>query len=229
AGPPTARVLPTIRAVASSPAPLLLAGIFASYTAQFLSVFGFLPTLLASHYHLGTGTATVLSAVAVTANIPGNTLGGALRGKGAPRWAVISTASIVMAIAEIVIYTPGPALNIRYGACVLLALAGGTIPATLISSAPDFAPRPNTVAATMGALIQGSALGQTLGPPTLAALAAAVGGWQASPVMLGAAAAIAISLSIAVRRIEYRSHHTANRKQRPLPPLIGPRVWTSER
>jgi predicted MFS family arabinose efflux permease len=82
-----------VRAVITSPAALLLAAVFAAYAAQFLAVFGFLPTLLSEQGGVSPGTASDLTACAVAANIPGNVVGGALRARGVPRWILICGAS----------------------------------------------------------------------------------------------------------------------------------------
>ena len=191
----------TLRAVVTAPAALLLAGIFAAYAAQFLAVFGFLPTLL-SETGVSAGTAAALSACAVAANIPGNVLGGALRARGTPRWVLICAASAVMAIAAAAIFATGLGLALRFASMLLLSVAGGVTPATLMEAATVLAPRPGAVAATVGVINQGSGIGQAVGPPVVSALASAVGGWQYSAGPLVLAAAVAATLAVALRRVE---------------------------
>lgn len=196
---PRARVLPVLRAVATSPGPLLAAGAFAMYAGQYLAVFGFLPTLLIED-GVPVGTAALLAAAASFVNAPGNLLGGWLRGRGAPRWVLICAGSAVMGLSAVGIFAGGLPLEWRYACCVLLSLAGGIIPATLIGATPDLAPSPNAMAATVGVVMQGSTLGQVAGPPAVAAVATSVGGWGATPLVLGAAALVAIALGLALRR-----------------------------
>ena len=64
------------------------------------------------------------------------------------------------------------------------------------------APRPQLVATTNGLIMQGSNLGQSIGPPAIAALAAAVGDWHLSPVVLVASAALGVALALALRVLE---------------------------
>ena len=57
------------------------------------------------------------------------------------------------------------------------------MPGTLFSLAVRLAPGEQQVAATVGWVQQLSALGQFIGPPTAAALAARAGGWQLTPLL----------------------------------------------
>jgi MFS family permease len=52
--------------------------------------------------------------------------------------------------------------------------------------------------------MQGSNLGQSLGPPAVAKLAAATGSWRWSPVVLLAAALVGGALALLLRRLERR-------------------------
>ncbi|WP_157182665.1 CynX/NimT family MFS transporter [Sciscionella marina] len=189
----------SIRAVLKSRGILFATVVFASYSAQFLAVFGFLPTLLTRQGALPPKTAAILTATAILVNIPGNILGGFLRGRGVPRWVLIGAASAVMAASAFAIYATGTPLALRYAGSLALSFAGGMIPSTLFAAAPELAPRPDAAAATVGALLQGSTLGQTLGPPALAALTTAFG-WQSSPILLAFAATLAAGLGIALHR-----------------------------
>jgi MFS family permease len=82
------RALPTLRDLLRSvwhPGPVLLGLIFACYTVQYMSVMGFLPTILQAQ---GTSAqaAGLLSALAVMANAAGNLSVGALIARGAVPW-----------------------------------------------------------------------------------------------------------------------------------------------
>lgn len=50
--------------------------------------------------------------------------------------------------------------------------------------------------------MQGSTLGQVAGPPLVAAVATSVGGWGATPVVLGLAALVAAIFGLGLRRFE---------------------------
>lgn len=187
----------------TSPGPPLLALIFASYTLQFLAVFGFLPTIMIDQ-GVGAGAAAALSAFAIAVNVIGNLAGGVLLSRGLPRWGLIAGASLAMGLCALGIYQPGLAFWPRYGLAVALSLVGGMIPASVLGAAPVHAPAPRLVATTNGLIMQGSNLGQTVGPPALAALASATGGWQWSPAVLMSAALVCLSLSLVLRALDRR-------------------------
>jgi hypothetical protein len=50
----------------------------------------------------------------------------------------------------------------------------------------------------MGIVVQSSHLGQLLGPPTVALVAATVGGWHASPLVLIPVAAIGLAAALSL-------------------------------
>jgi len=188
-------ILRDLLRTATSLGPLLLALTFSTYTLQWLSVMGFLPTLLVEQYGLGTGPASILTALVVAANVPGNLAGGWLMGRGAGRASLIVTASLLMGLSSLVIYAEGLPFGIRYAGCLFFAGAGGLLPAAVISGAPVHAPTADLVATTNGLLMQGSQLGQMAGPPALALLISRAGGWHAAPWLLCGSAALGILLS----------------------------------
>jgi len=173
------------------------------YAAQYLSVFAFLPILLTAR-GLSPGTAALLTAAAAFVNAPGNLFGGWLRSRGAPAWLLICAASVVMGSSAVGIYHESLPLGWRLVCCVALSFFGGLIPASLIEGAAALAPSPGAVAASTGLVMQGSTLGQVAGPPLVAAIATAAGGWSRTPVPLGASAAIAFVLALALRRVTRR-------------------------
>lgn len=191
-----------MRRTLTAPGPPLLALIFATYTLQYLAVLGFLPTVLVEQDGLAQGLAAALTALAIVANVPGNLIGGYLLHHGAPRWLLIVCTLAVMALCALGIYSAGLPLWARYALCVVLSLVGGGIPSSVLGAAPAHAPSKHLVATTNGLIMQGSNLGQSIGPPTVAAIAAAAGGWQWSPAVLLTAAAVGAALALALRALE---------------------------
>lgn len=182
--------------------PLVLALAFASYTLQYLAVLGFLPTILIEQEGVHPALATTLTAIAIASNVIGNLAGGALLHRGVPRWSLVAIASLVMGLCAIGIYQAGLPLALRYGLCVAFSMIGGVLPAATLGGAPVHAPRPNLVATTNGLIMQGSNLGQVIGPPAVAALAAAQGGWSWSPAVISTSAAVGIGLAFVLRALE---------------------------
>ena len=190
--------------------PLLVALAFGSYTLNFIAVLGFLPTVLVERDGLSQPLAATLTAIAIAANAPGNLAGGVLLHRGVPRWRLVAGASLVMALCAIGIYSDALPLAARYVLTVLFSTVGGMLPATVLGWAPATAPTPRHAPTANGLLVQGSHLGQMLGPPALAALAVASGDWSWSPGVLVASAAVGITCALALRRMERRRADAAS-------------------
>ena len=76
---------------------------------------------------------------------------------------------------------------------------------SVLAAGPVLAPSPRHVATTNGLIMQGSNLGQVIGPPAIAALAARAGDWTWSPLVLGTAAGLGILLALRLRELENRA------------------------
>jgi len=196
-----------LRLTATSAGPVLLAAIFTTYALQWLAVMGFLPTLLADEYGISPGRASVFTAIMVAMNVPGNLMGGWLLHRGFRRWKLIASASLVMGVCSLAIYSPTLPFAARYAACLLFSLVGGLLPASVLGGAPMYAPNPNLVATTNGLLMQGGQLGQVIGPPVLALMVSMGGGWKSAPWLLGASAAVGVALSLGLSVLEKRRTH----------------------
>jgi MFS family permease len=175
---------------------------------------GFLPTILIERYGLSAAAAAVLGAGAVAANIVGNVAAGLLLHRGVPRWALIALAGAGMGLSALGIFSGALPFAVVYGLCVLFAAVGGLLPASVLGAAADHAPAPHLVAPTSGLLVQGSNLGQVIGPPAIGAVASLTGGWAASPLVLTSGAAVAVGLALVLRGIEGRRAGAA--RTRPL-------------
>lgn len=198
--PPGQAIALTLRA----PAPWLLALGFACYTSQFISVMGFLPVMLVESRGFDPATAAALVALAVAANVPGNLLGGFLLHRGWPRWLLIALASIAMGLCALGIYDDGIPDPMRFALVLIFSLMGGLLPTSVLGAVTVFAPRPALVGTTSGLIMQGSNLGQTIGPPTVAALVSASGSWSSAPIVLCTAATLTFVFAIAIGREERR-------------------------
>ncbi|MBL8699271.1 MAG: MFS transporter [Alphaproteobacteria bacterium] len=197
-------VLDDMVATLRAPGPRLLALTFATYTLQFLAVFGLLPTLRVEQDGVSPGRAALLGSAAVAINIPGNLLGGWIVHRGAPRWLVVAGVSAAMGVCALLIYSAGLTLPLRYALCLLLSLVGGMLPAVVLGAGPSFAPSPRHLSTTNGLIMQGSNLGQVIGPPAVAAVAAGTGGWSGSPLVLTTSALLGVALALRMRRLERR-------------------------
>jgi cyanate permease len=196
------RTLPSLRELIRSVwhrGPLLLGVIFACYTVQYMSVMGFLPTILQAQ---GTSAqaAGLLSALAVVANAAGNLSVSALIARGARPRDLIAGACLVMIVAAAGIYLPHSSATLRYVWVVILSGVSGLIPASIFALLPRVAQDRHSTATTMGLVVQFSHIGQLAGPPAVAAVAAAAGGFQLSALVLIPAALGAFAAARGLRR-----------------------------
>jgi len=193
-----------------APAPWLLALSFSVYSSQWLAVVGFLPTI---YQQAGIAGAAVgaLTALAAGVNALGNLAGGALlqRRVAAPR--LLATGFATMALATFVAYadfgaTPAWA---RYAAALAFSTVGGMVPATLFALAVQTAPGDDLIGTTVGWLQQWSAIGQFAGPPVVAWVASASGGWQRTWLVTGACSIAGLLLARAIAVLLEKKRYAA--------------------
>ncbi len=199
-----AAILRDIKDTATAPGPIVLALAFGVYALQYIAVFGFLPTVMVEQGHLSPIAAAGLTAFAIFMNVPGNLLGGVLLHRGMSRAAAIALASIVMGLCDFGIYEPSLEFWPRYALAVILSFVGGIMPTALFSGSTVLARSPRLVATTNGLIMQGSNLGQSIGPPAIAALAASLGTWRWSPLVLTSCAVAGVVLAIILHALERR-------------------------
>ncbi len=173
-----------VRLTLTARGPWLVALCFALYSGQWLAVIGFLPSVLAHNGDIG-ATAALFLALAALVNVVGNVASGRLLQRGVPAHRLLTAGFVAMAVGAIVAFadfgwsqkTDGVAV-VQYLGVLLFSMVGGLIPGTLFSLAVRLAPDETSVSTTVGWMQQCSAMGQFLGPPVVAWIAAAVGGWH---------------------------------------------------
>lgn len=168
----------------SVPGPWLAALCFALYSGQWLAVIGFLPSIAAQGGQSGAGVAWLLALVALV-NMVGNIASGRLLQSGVAARSLLfagfgaMAAGAVLAFADVAwSQSPGLVLGVRYLGLLLFSMVGGMIPGTLFSVAVQVAPSESCVSTTVGWMQQLSALGQFLGAPVVAWVAATTGVWH---------------------------------------------------
>ncbi|WP_119388021.1 MFS transporter [Taklimakanibacter lacteus] len=180
--------------------PLLLAFTFALYSLLYFALAGFLPILLTERMGVSPVAAGVLSAIVVAANIVGNLAAGILLGRGiTARWSLIAIAAIVMGLSGVAIFLAPLPAAIIFLLCVIFSGIGGLLPATLLTSAPLLVPMPRLAPMSLGLVMQGSNLGQVVGPVTIGA-AVDWAGWPAAAWPVAIAATVAAVMAGLVRR-----------------------------
>ena len=178
--------------------PMLLAFCFALYAMMFFAVFSFLPVLLIERMGSSLALAGLLGAVATGGNIIGNLLAGLLLRRGVDRSLLLAMASAAMGLAALFVFLPLPPAAGAVLCCVLFGMAGGFIPATLLSTATAITPRATLVPATIGLLMQGSNLGQVLGPAVVGLVISSIG-WSGAAGLVALLALLAMLAAIALR------------------------------
>jgi len=200
-----------IRRTLAAPGPWLVAFAFGVYSAQWLAVIGFLPSIYLSA-GLASGTAAAATALAAAVNIIGNLASGRLLQRGVPAPRLLGIGYLTMAAAGVLAFSDllpaagaGPVL--RYLAILVFSTVGGVIPGTLFSLAVRLAPGEDTVSTTVGWMQQWSAVGQFLGPPAVAWVAARAGGWQWSWLVTAGCAAMGLVLAAWSTRLRQARAH----------------------
>ena len=188
--------------------PVLLSLTFMLYSLMFFALFSFLPVLLMERLGLSLVQAGLYSAIATAANVIGNLGAGMLLARGWRRSTLIAIACASMALIALLIFRSGaPAMTI-FLLCVAFSAVGGLIPATLLGSAPLLAPRPALAAASVGLVMQGSNLGQVIGPVTVGAVIDRHG-WPSAAWVVVAAGAGGLLIAWGLRRLGRRASHAA--------------------
>lgn len=200
-------VLERLKRTLRAPGPWLVALCFAVYSGQWLSVIGFLPSIYAQA-SVPAATGALLTALAALVNISGNLAAGRLLQRGWPAKRLLQTGFCAMALGAFGAFSNilpsaaslGPTL-LPFLSVLLFSAMGGMVPATLFSLAVRLAPDTNTVSTTVGWMQQWSSLGQFVGPPLVAALASAVGGWQWSWLITGSCCLAGLLLAALMGRL----------------------------
>ncbi len=174
-----------IRSALQQPAPWLLMLAFAVYALQFFAVVIWLPTFLKEQRAYSTSAISLLTALVIAVNVPGNLAG----------------ASLMMGLAGFGIFSEALPDPLRYLCCLILTGIGGMIPVAVLSSSVVLAARPQQIGTLQGLYLQGSNLGQFAGIPLIAAIVAANGGrWQSALIITASASAAGIVLGLLVSR-----------------------------
>jgi predicted MFS family arabinose efflux permease len=198
------KILEDMVTTLKSPGPLVLSLIFVTYALQWLTVMGFLPTLINEKYGFSKSEASLLTAGMVFVNIFGNLAAGRLLEMGLARFKLIALAGVVMGISAMVIYLDTHHFIINYSGCLIFSIFGGLIPACVLGAVPAYAPSKNRVATTNGLVVQFGQFGQVIGPPVLAFLVSQTGSWTTGSWFLGCVAGLGVVLSFFLSRIHPR-------------------------
>ncbi|MGF6226479.1 DHA1 family inner membrane transport protein [Inquilinus ginsengisoli] len=185
---------------ATSRGPLLLASAFVLYSLLYFALASFLPVLLMERMGVAVAAAGALSAVAVGANVLGNLAAGVLLGRGAARWVLIATAATIMTLTGIAVFALPLPPTVVFLLCVVFSGVGGLLPATVLGAAAPVAPKPGLGPMTLGLIMQGSNLGQVIGPVAVGGVVDAAG-WPAAAIPVAVAGVLALAVAALLRGV----------------------------
>jgi CP family cyanate transporter-like MFS transporter len=193
--------------------PLLACLAFAVYSAQWLSVVGFLPTIYAQA-GLATAYAALGTALAAAVNLTGNIASGRLLQRGVRAPVLMQWGYAAMLVGAVLAFADwggeGVAVAaLRYAGILLFSAVGGLVPGTLFSLAVRVAPDEGTVSTTVGWMQQWSSLGQFIGPPLAAWAAARAGGWHVMWWVTGSCALAGMGVAVLMGRFLARTQNPA--------------------
>lgn len=184
--------------VITSPGAVLLSLAFGVYTFHYFALTGLFPALLIDKLGLSIAAAGFVSALTVLANGIGNLIAGVILKRGTPLWAIALMGYLVIGVSGFAIFAPGlPVPAIAAAAAVALALTG-FIPASIFAAAPHIAGNAALLAITIGLIMNGSSLGQLIGPAALAGFVQRFG-WERAPLLFAGLAVVGIAVSFALR------------------------------
>ena len=186
------------------PGSLALCVAFICYVGQWTSLMVWLPTFVVDERGMDPAAASLLTALFVAVNIPGNLLGGVLMKRGTRRWAMIAAASVAMGVTALGIFAATLPDAGRLAAVLAFSFLGGVIPAAVLSGAPVHARSPQHIGTTNGMIMQSSHLSQFVAPIVIAWMASRMGGWGASLGAMLALAVLCLLSGMALRGYEQR-------------------------
>lgn len=194
-----------LRETARTPGPWLLALCFAVYSGQWIAVVGFLPSIYALA-GLPAGASALLTAAVALVNITGNAASGYLLQRGWSAQRLLTTGFAAMAGGTVLAFATrvvdlGAPPALRFIAVMVFSGVGGLIPGTLFSLSVRLSPHAATVSSTVGLMQQLSATGQFFGPPAIAWVAVAMGGWSQTWWVTGACCALGCLLAQRIERL----------------------------
>jgi predicted MFS family arabinose efflux permease len=166
---------------ASTRQPWIIGLVFACYTAQWIAVLGFLPSIYRSAGLEGP-LPGILSAIVGGVNACGALSAGPLIQRGLSERTIIFWTFLAMAAASVATFAvdwESSGLGIVFQVAFIAAFSavGGLIPAAVTRYSVRIAPADGSVTAVLGLTQQSFNVGNFLGPMLFALLATSTGGW----------------------------------------------------
>ena len=199
-GPSTVRLGEAFGVVGRA-GPLLLTLAFVVYTLQWSGLSSWMPTFLkAQGYDLT--TASLLSALVIFINAPGNVLGSWLLRRGVARSTLIAAGVFVTGVLAIGIFSDFVGRDAKLALALVFSLLGGVVPPAVFASIPGQAPSPAHLGAVTGFVMQGNNIGFLFGAPIIGTIVEVAGGWSGTGWFVLAIGILGVVLATAFHRFE---------------------------
>ncbi|MCP3690374.1 MAG: MFS transporter [Gammaproteobacteria bacterium] len=184
------------------PGPWLLALSFTSYTLMWISIMAWLPTYLIEQRGVDVGSASLLTALMISFNVPGNLIGTWLLHRQWRGGSIVALSAIIMGLSIYYVFDDQTSDFLRFVSCLIFSCSGGLLPAATLGTSRLHAPDPQRIGMINGIIIQGSHLGQLLGPPMLALVVTTQGSWESAQWLMVGFAITALVLGAGLYRLE---------------------------
>ena len=186
------------------PGPWLFGACFVIFAVQWQALMAWLPTFLIETQARSLSGAALFTALFVLATAFGSVASAWLMHRGGARWALLGASFTGMGVCAALLFAPFTPVAAKIPLAVCFALAGGPVPAACFEGGIAHASSQAQVAMAGGFVAQGAALGAVLGPPLLAAVTEALGGWSAAWWTMFVCAGLGLAAVVGVWRADAR-------------------------
>ena len=164
ASPKRGQLSRDLRLALTRPGPWLLAACFMAYAAIWMAVMTWLPTFLIETAGYTLATAAAVTALIVICNAPSNILAGWLAKIGVDTWLMVALPASIMGVLGYLLFSDLVAQATKIPLAMAMSFVGGFLPGAVIIAVPRHSPSPAQVGAVNGIIMQGSNIGQLVGP-----------------------------------------------------------------
>lgn len=175
--------------------------IFALYSMMYFALFSFLPLLLVERMDFSVSAAGYFTALATFANVTGNLSAATLITAGVSRSTLLFIATLGMVLCGTSLFFTQPTPIVSLLLCLSFSSLGGLIPAAIVSSVPRIAPTAAAIPVTIGLTMQGSNMGQVVGP-ALVGSSVEHFGWPSVGIIIFLCGLLSVAL---IKRYIYKS------------------------
>ena len=191
-------------ATLARPGPWLFGASFAIFAVEWQALMAWLPTFLIETQGRSLAAAALFTALFVLVTALCSVACARLIQRGMARWPLLAITFTGMGVCAAALFAPFTPVEAKIALALCFALASGPLPAVCFEGGIAHAPSPAQVAMAGGFVAQGAALGAVLGPPLLAAVTEALGGWDAAWWTMLVWSALGLAVVVGIWRADAR-------------------------